>query len=268
MRVFLLALLAAFPLCGEEILKLATTTSTSETGVLDVLLKPFEAKYQVKVHVISVGSGAAIKLGENGDVDLILTHARAAEEAFVSGGFGVERFDVMYNDFVLVGPKDDPAQAAQSKSVAEALQRIMSKKALFISRGDNSGTHLKELELWKKTGIVPKSGKDSFYREAGQGMSSVLRMADEQNGYTLTDRASYLFQKEKLRLVIVHEKDAALINPYGVIAVNPQKYPHVRYALALKLIQWLTSPEGQNLIEQYTVKGSRLFYKNAAKQVR
>jgi tungstate transport system substrate-binding protein len=211
---------------GRDSIRIATTTSTYETGILDYILKPFEEKHGVKVHIISVGTGRAIKLGENGDVDVILVHAREAEERFIKEGYGVNRRDVMYNDFIIAGPNDDPAGIAGLKNAKEALKRVRDKGYTFISRGDDSGTHKKEKYLWEQAGIEPAG---QWYLESGQGMSATLRIADEKNAYCLVDRATYLFHREKIRLVNLVEGDKDLLNPYGVIAVSPYKYPHVQY---------------------------------------
>ena len=244
-------------------LKLATTTSTYETGLLDYLLKPFNQKYNVEVHIISVGTGKAMKIGENGDVDLILVHARKAEEKFIKKGYGVNRRDVMYNDFVIIGPKNDPAKISGSKNVSEALKKISKQKALFISRGDDSGTHKKEISLWNATGLTPFKGKNSWYLESGQGMSATLRIADQKKGYVLIDRGTFIFNEKKTRLRLHVQGDKKLYNPYGVIAVNPFRHNHVKYELSMLLIAWLTSPDGQQMIDKFRVNGKKLFNKNA-----
>lgn len=254
-------LCAALQLNAGETLKLATTTSTYETGLLDHIFPPFEKKHDVKIHIISVGTGKAIKLGENGDVDIILVHARKAEDKFVNDGYGMNRRDVMYNDFLMLGPKDDPAGIKGLKDAAEALKRVHDKKQTFVSRGDDSGTHKKEKFLWSKTSLTPK-GK--WYLEAGQGMAATLRMADEKNAYVMVDRATYLFNKDKLRLVQAVEGDKLLFNPYGVIAVNPYKHKHVKYELSMALIAWLTSPKCQDMIKAYRKMGQQLYHPNAA----
>ena len=249
------------PVNAQPHLKLATTTSTGDTGLLDDLLPVFEKKYDVKVDVISVGTGKALKLGENGDVDVVLVHARALEDAFVASGFGVDRRDVMYNDFIIVGPKEDPAGIIGLKDAAEAFKRIGTNKQLFISRGDESGTHQKEKEIWSKTTVNRTNG---WYLEVGQGMSAALRIADEKLGYCLTDRGTYLAQKNTLSLVLLAEKDPTLSNPYGIIAANPQKWPSAQYALAEKLIDWITSPDGQKRIGNFTRYGQQLFTPSAS----
>ena len=246
-----------------ETLRLATTTSTYETGLLDHIFAPFEKKHDVRIHIISAGTGKAIKLGENGDVDVILVHAREAEDKFVNDGYGMNRRDMMHNDFLILGPKNDPAGIKGLKDAAKALKRIHDKKQMFVSRGDDSGTHKKEKFLWSKTGLIPK-GK--WYLEAGQGMAATLRMADEKNAYVMVDRATYLFNKDKLRLVPVVEGDKLLVNPYGVIAVNPYRHKHAKYELAMALIAWLTSPKCQAMIRDYRKNGKQLYYPNVVSE--
>lgn len=244
--------------CGfaEEALRLATTTSTYESGLLDYILPPFEEKHNIKVHIISVGTGKAIKLGENGDVDIILVHARKAEDKFVDNGYGVNREDIMYNDFLILGPEDDPAGIDGIKDATRALARISQAKVPFVSRGDDSGTHKKEKYLWEKANVRPQ-GK--WYLESGQGMSITLRMADEKGAYVIVDRGTYLFNKDKIRLKKLVEGDKDLFNPYGAIAVNPYKHPHVKYELSIALIAWLTSPGCQKMINDFKINGEQLF---------
>jgi len=244
----------------DEILRLATTTSTYETGLLDHIFPPFEKKHKVKVHVISVGTGKAIKLGENGDVDVILVHARQAEDKFVKDGFGVNRRDVMHNDFVILGPEDDPAGITGLKDGKAALKKIAESQQPFVSRGDDSGTDKKEKELWAKLELVPGG---TWYLEAGQGMSATLRMADEKNGYVLVDRATYLDNKDSLRLKVLVEGDKDLSNTYGVIAVSPYRHKHAKYELALALVAWITAPECQKMIAGYKKAGEQLYYPDA-----
>jgi tungstate transport system substrate-binding protein len=222
-------------------LLLATTTSTENSGLLSVLLPPFEKQSGIKVDVIAVGTGRALKMGENGDVDMVMVHAREAEDEFVSKGFGVYRKDLMYNDFVILGPPHDPALLKEAASSADAFEKIARAQAVFISRGDNSGTHMKE-------------------RRAGQGMGAVITMAEEMRAYTLSDRGTYLFRKADLSLVTLFEGDPALFNPYGVIAVNPERHPHTNFKAAKMLIDWLLTDEAQNIISSYTVGGRPLFY--------
>ncbi|UCD85849.1 MAG: substrate-binding domain-containing protein [Deltaproteobacteria bacterium] len=244
---------------AEERLKMATTTSTENSGLLYVLLPPFEKEFNVKVDVIAVGTGKALKLGENGDVDVVFVHARAAEDEFINEGFGVNRRDVMYNDFIIVGPKDDPA-GIKGNSASESLKKIAEGKQYFISRGDESGTHKKEKELWKLTRIEPQ-GK--WYLEAGQGMGATLQIADEKKAYCLVDRGTYIAYEKKVDLVILCEGDKILFNPYGIMAVNPKRHPHMNYTYAMALIGWVTSPQGQKIIGEFKKEGKVLFHPTA-----
>ena len=237
---------------------MSTTTSTENTGLLKVLLPPFEKANNCRVHVIAVGTGASLKLGETGDVDVVFVHARKLEDRFVANGFGVNRRDVMYNDFVILGPAGDPAKVRGSSTAADALKKIAAAPAVFISRGDESGTHIKEKELWEQAGIKPE-GK--WYQSVGQGMGEVIMMATQQGAYTLADRGTFnAFRHGKSDLAIVYEGEKGLFNPYGVIAVNPQKYPHANYALAMKFIEFVTGPEGQKIIASYKVEGDPVFF--------
>ncbi len=243
----------------ERKLTLATTTSTQFTGLLDWLHPHFEKRYGVRVHTIAVGTGKALRLGRDGDADVLLVHAPKAEKRFVSRGYGVNRRNVMFNDFIIVGPLADPAGVAGLADAPTALRRVSARKALWASRGDDSGTHKKEMSLWQAAGISPEGG---WYLSLGQGMGDTLRIADEKGAYALTDRGSYLFfaARGKVDLRIVSEGDKRLLNPYGVIAVNPKRHPHVRYDLAMKYVTFLTSPEGQKLIGSFRVKGKKLFH--------
>lgn len=241
-------------------LRMSTTTSTVDSGLLDYLLPHFEKKYNLRMEVISVGTGKALKLGESGDVDVVLVHARALEDKFVSDGFGVNRRDVMHNDFLIVGPSGDPAKIKGMKDAGDAFKKIASSQSRFISRADKSGTDIKEKELWAAISVKPAG---SWFIEAGQGMGATLTMADELRAYTLTDRATYLSYKAKVDLPPMVEGDPALFNPYGVIAVNPRKWKSAKYNLAMKFIDWITSPEGQKLIGDYRVKGVQLFVPDA-----
>lgn len=243
---------------GDRI-KMSTTTSTENSGLLYVLLPPFEEKFDVKVDVIAVGTGKALKLGENGDVDIVLVHARAAEDKFVADGYGVNRRDVMYNDFIIVGPETDPA-GIKGKGAVESLKAISDKNETFASRGDDSGTHKKEKTLWIEAGTEPLG---TWYLETGQGMGATLTIANEKQGYTLVDRGTYIAYKDKVDLVILSEGDERLFNPYGIIAVSPAKHAHVKYPYAMALIGWITSLEGQKIIGAFKKGGKVLFYPNA-----
>ena len=260
--ILLLTILFIFLMgCSQKTnLKIATTTSTENSGLLDHLLPIFYEDTGIVVEVIAVGTGKAIKLGENGDVDAILVHARAAEDKFVSDGFGVNRRDVMHNDFVIIGNSEDVAGIKNAKSTDEALKMIFEKQAGFISRGDDSGTHKKEKQLWKTANIEP-SGK--WYKEIGQGMGAVIMMANETGSYTLTDRGTYLAMKDKISLKILFEGDNELFNPYGVIAVNSEKHENINYKAAMKFIDWLTSSKTQNMINDFKKNSEQLFYPDA-----
>jgi len=245
-------------------LRVASTTSTENTGLFNYLLPIFEKKTGITVQVIAVGTGAAIELGKRGDVDAVFVHAKELELRALSGGFFVERREVMYNDFVLVGPPRDPARIAGSKTAPEALKKLAASGQRFIGRGDNSGTHVKEKELWAKAAIEPAKSR-MFYMESGQGMAKTLRIANEKNAYALTDRGTFLFMKDELDLKILFEKDPLLFNQYGVMAVNPARHPHVKIKEARVFIDWLTSKEGRRAIAAFKDKnGNRLFYPSSS----
>ncbi|MCH7880658.1 MAG: substrate-binding domain-containing protein [Proteobacteria bacterium] len=260
--IFIAALFSALPVSSganddnDSLLLLATTTSTANSGLLDYLLPEFEKDSSIRVHYIAVGTGKALRLGKDGDVDVVLVHARSAEQKFVDSGFGVERFDVMYNDFVLVGPPTDPAKIASSQSVFEALDKIRKSQNTFISRGDDSGTHKKELSLWKGIDYSPEG---DWYKEVGQGMGKVIQIANELGAYTMTDRGTWLAYRSKSNLALLYHGDQPLFNPYGIIAVNPWRHSHVNYSGAQSLIRWLTSSKGQQLIAEFKVQGEQLF---------
>jgi tungstate transport system substrate-binding protein len=245
----------------QKIIRLATTTSTENSGLLDYLLPEFKRETGYSVHVIAVGTGKALRMARDGDVDLVLVHARAAEEQFINQGHGIDRRDVMYNDFIIVGPPADPAAVRQSRTAAEALRRIARGGHLFVSRGDDSGTHKKERQLWQAIDFEPAV---SWYREAGQGMGKVLQISGELGAYTVTDRGTWLAMEDKLPLELLFEGDEPLHNPYGIIAVNPDRHPHAESAGAEALVDWIISTEGQRLIGDYRVNGQRLFIPNAA----
>ena len=245
---------------AEHTLRLATTTSTDNSGLLKQLLPAFEKSSGYKVHVIAVGTGKALRMGQDGDVDVVMVHARTDEDKFVAAGYGVNRRNLMYNDFVIVGPKRDPAGIGAIPDPAAALARIAAKEAAFISRGDESGTYKKEQELWQAAKIKPE-GK--WYRSIGQGMEQALQIASEMRGYTLADRGTWLALRKKLDLSVLVQGDSRLFNPYGVIAVNPARYPDVNYQGAMAFIAWLTSPEGQNQIAAFKVDGDSLFFPDA-----
>lgn len=264
-RTLLCILAVTLGLCSGPIraagtLRLATTTSTENSGLLGALLPSFEAETGYRVHVIAVGTGKALRMGRDGDVDVVLVHAPAAERVFVSQGHGLRRQPVMHNDFVLVGPRRDPAGISGLQDATQALQRIAAKGALFLSRGDDSGTHKKERALWAMAGIEPHG---QWYREAGQGMGKVLQMASELEAYTLTDRGTWLALRQHSDLVLLAQEDPRLYNPYGIIAINPARHPDVNLDGAQALIAWLCSPEGQQRISGYRLQGEQLFHPDA-----
>lgn len=248
------------PVGSDQIIRMATTTSTENSGLLRALLPAFKQQTGYEVHVIAVGTGKALRMGRDGDVDVVLVHAPRAEEQFVHEGYGLKRHPVMYNDFVLVGPKSDPAQVMNDKDIEQALKKIAHKQATFISRGDDSGTHKKEKSLWQASNIKPRG---SWYREAGQGMGKVLQIASELDAYTLTDRGTWFAYREKSPLVILSQGDKRLHNPYGIIAVSPARYPDTNHAGAESLIHWITSPAGQQRIGNFTLSGDHLFTPSA-----
>jgi len=271
----------------KPFITISTTTSTQASGLLDVLLLEFEKETGIGVKVIAKGTGAAIRDGVDGNVDLILVHDRHREEKFIADGFGTKRYGVMHNDFVIIGPSKDPAQIKGLADVTQALSRIAAKAAFFVSRGDNSGTHAKEQALWRASGVeletrstaIDKKGQErpvefeqpadaaAWYRSIGQGMGKTVTFADEKRGYTLTDRGTYIKYKHgrdvPIELEVLCEKDPALMNPYGVIPVNPKAHPHVKFDLADQLVQWLVSSKGQKLIEGYRLLGKPLFIPDA-----
>jgi tungstate transport system substrate-binding protein len=241
-----------------QVLRLATTTSTADTGLLDAILPDFETRYNAEVDVVAVGTGQALELGPNGDADVVLVHARAREDAFVEAGDGLNRLDVMYNDFILVGPSADPAGVSGLATAKEALGKIAEAGATFVSRGDDSGTHTKEKSLWTSAGITPTT-ESGWYNSIGQGMGETLLFANESGGYTLTDRGTWLAQQANLpNLAVVvgggtiaENQDTALLNPYGVIPVNPAKHPDVNFELATQFAEWITSVEVQTMIRDF-----------------
>ncbi len=254
------------------VLRLATTTSTYDSGLLNAILPTFEREHSVRVDVVAVGTGQAITLGQSGDADVVLVHSRSREDVFVAEGYGTARFDVMYNDFVVVGPANDPAGVARLTDAARAFAAIEASGASFASRGDDSGTHSKELSIWRAAGIEPSADME-WYFSLGQGMGETLQFADEQRAYALTDRGTYLAQRNNLsELVIVlggdsidSNPDDRLYNPYGVIPVSPERHPEIAAELAQEFVEWLTSRETQELIARYGMEqfGQPLFYPNS-----
>ncbi len=260
--IFALALAGCEAGNASKELKVATTTSTENTGLTDFLGAAFKKKTGITVHVIAQGTGKALKSGELGNVDVVLVHAKKLEDKFVADGFGVDRQSVMYNHFLIVGPPGDPAGIKGNDAVA-AFRKIAEKKAKFCSRGDNSGTHFKEKEIWKEAGLEPSSKSDKWYNEIGKGMNATLTAASEIGAYTLSDSGTFQALKRKLMLELIVEDDGNLYNPYSIIAVNPEKHKNVNYEAAKIFIGWITSPEGQKLIENYKKNGEQLFYPDA-----
>ncbi len=282
--VFFLSSVGSPAWCEEKVLTMSTTSSTQSSGLLDILLPVFEKESGIKVKVIAKGTGAAIRDGQDGNVDIIFVHAKNRELAFVNEGFGTRRYPVMHNDFVLIGPPADPASTKELSDITSVLQRIAIRKAAFISRGDDSGTHTKEQALWADSGVqmleksrtIVKKGKKiqvrsyfpadtgSWYLSIGQGMGKVLTYADEKQAYTLSDRGTYIkFKYGKnpaIELDILCQGGEQLANPYGIIPVNPAKHPHVNYQLAMEFVQWITGVRGQKLIDAYRLEGKQLFY--------
>jgi len=272
---------------GDKVLKMSTTTSTEASGLLNVLLPAFEKDEGIQVKVIAKGTGAAIRDGMDGNVDVIFVHAKDREKEFVEKGYGTKRYAVMHNDFIIIGPASDPAHIKGSKDSAEALRKIAAAKAPFISRGDDSGTHTKEQEMWAASGVAlaenvltsVKDGKevkvsakkpadsDLWYVSIGQGMGKTLTYADEKQAYALSDRGTYISYKfgkqPPVDSVILFEGDELLANPYGVIPVSPLKYPDIQYDLAMKFVNWLISAKGQGVIAGYTLEGKQLFFPDA-----
>jgi tungstate transport system substrate-binding protein len=251
-------------LAAQKSIHLQSTTSTKNSGFYEYILPLFEAETGITVHVVAVGTGQAIKNAQNCDGDVLLTHAPADEEKFISEGFGVRRIEIMQNDFIIVGPKADPAKIAGLKDVETALENIARSKSPFASRGDNSGTHKKEKSLWQSAGIIPTTASGSWYRETGSGMGTTLNTSVGMASYTLTDRATWVAFKNKYDFRIHVEGDRALLNQYSIILVNPAKCPAVKVTAGQKFIDWLTSPKGQTAIRNFRKNGQQLFVPNAA----
>jgi len=247
----------------QNFITVASTTSTEQSGFFKHLLPVFEKKTGTQVRVVALGTGQALDMGRRGDADVVFVHDKVAEEKFVADGFGVRRFEVMYNDFVLVGPKADPAKIAGSKDITDAYKKIAGSNSPFASRGDKSGTHAAELRLWKDAGIDPNTGKGNWYRETGSGMGPTLNTASAMNAYSFTDRATWLSFKNRGDLVIVVEGDQKLFNQYGVMLVNPAKHPHVKKDLGQAFVDWVISAEGQQTIAAYKIGADQLFFPNA-----
>ena len=255
------------PMAGaqQSFITVASTTSTEQSGLFKHLLPIFEKKTGIQVRVVAQGTGQALDMGRRGDADVVFVHDKVAEEKFVADGFGVQRFEVMYNDFVLVGPKADPAKIAGGKNIVDAYKKIAAASAPFASRGDKSGTHAAELRLWKSAGIDPQAGKGGWYRETGSGMGPTLNTASSMNAYAFTDRGTWLSFKNRGDLVIVVEGDQQLFNQYGVMLVNPTKHPHVKRELGQAFVDWMVSAEGQKAIADYKIGSDQLFFPNAGR---
>ena len=250
-------------LAQERTITVASTTSTEQSGLFGHLLPRFAAASGIAVKVVAVGTGQALDIGRRGDADVVFVHDKVAEEKFLAEGFGVKRFDVMYNDFVVVGPKADPARIAGAKDVAESLRKIAAAKADFVSRGDRSGTHEAELRLWKIAGVDLAAAKGDWYREIGQGMGAALNMASSSNAYLISDRGTWLAFKNRGELAILTEGDRRLFNQYGVMLVNPAKHSGIKAKDGQAFIDWVISPAGQTAIADYKVGGEQLFFTNA-----
>ena len=247
----------------DKSIVVASTTSTQDSGLFDHILPLFKSKTGIDVKVVSQGTGQALDTGRRGDADVVFVHAKPQEEKFVTDGFGVKRMPVMYNDFILIGPKSDPAGIGGTKDIVAALKTIKAKGSAFISRGDKSGTHSAELNLWKAAGIDIAVEKGPWYREIGQGMGAALNTASASNAYVLADRGTWLSFKNRGDLVISVEGDQRLFNQYGVMLVNPTKHPHVKKQAGQAFIDWLVSPEGQKTIAEYKIGGQQFFFPNA-----
>jgi len=251
-------------LAEDQSIVVASTTSTQDSGLFEHILPLFEKKTGIEVKVVAQGTGQALDTARRGDADVVFVHAKAQEEKFLQEGFGVKRFDVMYNDFVLVGPKSDPAGIHGTKDIAAALVAIETKQAPFVSRGDRSGTHSAELKLWKAAGVDIATAKGPWYKDIGQGMGAALNTASTMNAYVLSDRGTWLSFKNRGDLAIMVEGDKRLFNQYGVMLVNPEKHPNVKVKAGQAFVDWLISPEGQEAIGAYKIDGQQLFFPNAS----
>lgn len=260
----LLAFLCALPtIAQEKFITVASTTSTEQSGLFRHLLPRFERASGIQVRVVAVGTGQALDIGRRGDADVMLVHARAQEEKFLAEGHGVRRYDVMYNDFVLVGPKSDPARVAGGTDIITALRRIKAAQAPFVSRGDRSGTHVAELALWNEVGIDIEKGKGPWYRSTGQGMGPALNTAAAMNAYILSDRGTWISFRNRADLSIAVQGDKRLLNAYGIMLVNPARHPNVKKDLGEAFVRWMISPEGQEAIAGYRIGGEQLFFPGA-----
>jgi tungstate transport system substrate-binding protein len=257
-------MLAAPPVAqAQKFITVASTTSTEQSGLFKHILPIFQKKTGIEVRVVALGTGQSLDMGKRGDADVVFVHAKSAEEKFIAEGYGVKRLPVMYNDFVLIGPKSDPAKVGGGKDIVAALRKIKGASAPFVSRGDRSGTHMAEIALWKQSGIDIATDKGSWYRDTGQGMGPALNTASSMNGYILADRGTWISFKNRGDLAILVEGDKRLFNQYGVILVNPVKHGHVKKDLGQTFIDWIVSPDGQNAIASYKIGGEQLFFPNA-----
>jgi len=265
-RIFLALVLLSLGYAAsaqERFITVASTTSTEQSGLFGYLLPIYQAQTGVQVRVVALGTGQALDVGRRGDADVVFVHARSAEEKFLAEGQGVKRFPVMYNDFVLIGPKSDPAKVGGGKDILAAFKKIEAANAPFVSRGDRSGTHMAELELWKASGIDIDKAKGPWYRDTGQGMGPALNTASSMDAYILADRGTWLAFKNRGDLTVLVEGDKRLFNQYGVMLVNPEKHPNVKKDLGQQFIDWVVSPTGQKAIADYKINGEQLFYPNA-----
>jgi tungstate transport system substrate-binding protein len=262
--LLLVALMALPVQAQEKFITVASTTSTEQSGLFKHLLPIFEKKAGFDVRVVALGTGQSLDMGKRGDADVVFVHAKQLEEKFVAEGYGVKRIEVMYNDYVVVGPKSDPAKVSGSKDAVAAFGKIAAATAPFASRSDKSGTHFAEMQIWKAAGLDPAKDKPTWYRETGSGMGPTLNTASGMNAYALTDRGTWLSFKNRGDLHIAVEGDKRLFNQYGVILVNPSKHPHVKKEMAQSFIDWLVSPEGQKAIADYKINGQQLFFPNAS----
>jgi len=263
LRVLVAMLIGASAQAQPRFITVASTTSTEQSGLFKHLLPMFEQRTGIQVRVVALGTGQSLDMGKRGDADVVFVHAKELEEKFVAEGYGVRRFEVMYNDFVLVGPKSDPAKVTGTRDIVAALQKIKATQAPFASRGDKSGTHFAELQLWKMAGIDIAGDKGPWYRDTGSGMGPTLNTASGMNAYALTDRGTWLSFKNRGELVIAVQGDQRLFNQYGVMLVNPAKHPHVKKDLGQAFVDWIVSPAGQGAIAAYKIGGEQLFFPNS-----
>ena len=265
-KFLVIVFIVYFPISGNaetRFITLASTTSTENSGLFDKIIPIFEKKSGIDVRVVAVGTGQALRIAQNGDADVLFVHHKPSELLFIEKGFGVKRFDVMYNDFIIVGPKNDPAQINNIKFVTEVFGLIASSESDFVSRGDKSGTHKREQSIWQAALIDPTINNGKWYREIGAGMGAALNIASAMGAYTLSDRGTWLSYRNKARLKILFEGDQNLLNPYGVILVNPKRFKHIKYKDGQVFINWLTADEGQKAIDNYRIDGKQLFFSNA-----